>query len=72
MDKSLSIHQKNLQIFAREIYRTKIDSGPESMKDIFHFIQKLYNLRNDPELQRRRIWELILKDIRNANSLGIF
>ena len=85
----MSIHQKNLQIFAREIYRTKIDSGPESMKDIFHFIQKPYNLRNDPELQRQRnrtvyfgtesissfaprIWELILKDIRNANSLGIF
>ena len=24
------------------------------MKDFFHFIQKPYNLRNDPELQRRR------------------
>ena len=24
------------------------------MKDIFHFIQKTYNLRNGPELQRRR------------------
>ena len=24
------------------------------MKDTFHFIQKPYNLRNDPELQRRR------------------
>ena len=24
------------------------------MKDTFHFIQKPYNLRDDPELQRRR------------------
>ena len=24
------------------------------MKDTFHFIQKRYNLRNDPEVQRRR------------------
>ena len=59
------------------------------MKDAFHFIQKPYNLRNDPELQRRRnrtvyfgterisslapkIWELIPRDIRSANSLAIF
>ena len=69
-DKSVSIHQKNLQFLA------------------FHFIQKPYNLRNDPELQRRRnrtvylgtesisslapkIWELIPSDIRSANSLEI-
>ena len=53
-DKSVSIHQKNLQILATEIYKTKNDLGPKIMKDTFHFIQKPYNLRNDPELQRRR------------------
>ena len=53
-DKSVSIHQKNLQILATEIYKTKNDLGPKIMKDTFHFIQKLYNLRNDPELQRGR------------------
>ena len=37
---SLSIHQKNLKILATESYKTKI--------------QKTCNLRNDPELQRRR------------------
>ena len=52
-DKSLSIHQKNLQILATEICKTKNDLGPKIMKDTFHFIQKPYNLRNDPELQRR-------------------
>ena len=54
-DRSVSIHQKNLQILATEIYNTKNnDLGPKIMKDTFHFIQKPYNLRNDPELQRRR------------------
>ena len=53
-DKSVSIHQKNLQILATEIYKTKNDLGRKIMKDTFHFIQKPYNLRNDPELQRRR------------------
>ena len=53
-DRSVSIHQKNLQILATEIYKTKNDLEPKVMKDTFHFIQKPYNLRNDPELQRRR------------------
>ena len=53
-DKSGSIHQKNLQILATEIYKTENDLGHKIMKDTFHFIQKPYNLRNDPELQRRR------------------
>ena len=54
-DKSVSIHQKNLQILATEIYRTKNDLGPKIMKDTFHLIKKPYNLRIDPELQRGRI-----------------
>ena len=52
--KSVSIHQKSLQLLATEICKTKNDLGPKIMKDTFHFIQKPYNLRNDPELQRRR------------------
>ena len=43
-----------IQILVTEIYKTKNDFGPKIMKDTFHFIQKPYNLRNDPELQRRR------------------
>ena len=53
-DKSVSIHQRNLQILATEIYKVRNDLGPEIMKDIFHFVQKPYNLRNDSTLQRRR------------------
>ena len=53
-DKSVSIHQRNLQILATEIYKVRNDLGPEIMKDVFHFVQKPYNLRNDSTLQRRR------------------
>ena len=53
-DKSVTIHQNNRNYLATEIYKTQNDSGPETMKDNFHFIQKRYNLRNDPKLQRRR------------------
>ena len=52
--KSVSIHQKNLQLLGTEIYRRKNDLGPKIIKYTFHFIQKPYNLRNDPELQRQR------------------
>ena len=33
-DRSVSIHQKNLQIFATEIYKTKNDFGPKTMKEL--------------------------------------
>ena len=52
-DKSVSIHQRNLQILATVIYKVKNDLGPEIMKNIFHFVQKPYNLRNDSTLQRQ-------------------
>ena len=53
-DKSLSIHQRNLQILATEIYKARNDLGSEIMKDIFHSIQKPYNRSNDSTVQRRR------------------
>ena len=53
-DKSISIHQRNLQVLVTEIYKVRNDLEPEVMKDIFHFVQKSYNLRNDSTLQRRR------------------
>ena len=54
MDKSVSIHQRILQMLAKGIYKVRNDLGPEIMKVIFHFVQKPYNLRNDSTLQRER------------------
>ena len=53
-DKSVTIHQRNLQILATEIYKVRNDSRSENMKDIFHFVLKPCNLRYYSTLQRRR------------------
>ena len=53
-DKSVSVHQRNLQILATEIYSERNDLGSKYMKYIFHFLQKPYNLRDNSTLQRRR------------------
>ena len=52
-DKSMKIHQKNLQILATEIYKVKNDLGPKVVADIFHFAEKPYNLRNNSIIQRQ-------------------
>ena len=59
-DKSVKIHQKNLLILATEIYKVKNDLGLKIMADIFHFVEKPYNLRNNSIIQRQAaefIWE---------------
>ena len=36
-DKSVTIHQKNLQLLATEIFKTKYELNPKFMKEIFTF-----------------------------------
>ena len=50
-DKSVKIHQKNLQILATVIYKVKNDLGLKIMADIFHFVEKTYSLRNNLIIQ---------------------
>ena len=52
-DKSMKIHQKNLQILATEIYKVINDLRPKVVADIFHFVEKRYNLRNNSIIQRQ-------------------
>ena len=52
-NKSRKIHQKSLQILATEIYKVKKDLGPKIMADIFHFVEKPYNLRKNSIMQRQ-------------------
>ena len=42
-DKSVSIHQRNLQLLATEIFKVKNGVSTELTEDIFHFINKLYD-----------------------------
>ena len=43
-DKSVSIHQRNLQALAIEISKAQKGLSPSSMSEIFHFVKKPYNL----------------------------
>ena len=53
-DKSVSVHQKNLQLLATEIFKSKTGVSPELMNDIFHFVKRPYNLRSVYTLEKKR------------------
>ena len=53
-DKSVSIHQRNLQLLATEIFKSKTGVSPELMNDIFHFVERPSNLTCDYTLERKR------------------
>ena len=53
-EKSVSVHQKNLQLLATEIFKSKIGGSPELMNNIFHFLDKPYNFRSSYTLERKR------------------
>ena len=42
---SVTIHQRNLQLLAAEIYKTKIDLNPKFMNEIFVEKNNFYTLR---------------------------
>ena len=55
-DKSTSIHVKNLQHLATELFKVKNDLSPEIMKQIFLFLEnETYNLRSGNHLPRKII-----------------
>ena len=49
----MKIQQKNFKILATEIYEVKNNLGAKIMADIFHFVEKPYNLRNNSIIQRQ-------------------
>ena len=53
-DKPVSIHQRNLQLLATEIFKVKNGVSTGLTEDIFHFVNKTYDLRNNRILFRKR------------------
>ena len=53
-DKSVSIHQRNLQFLAIEKFKVKNGVSTGLTKDIFQFVNKPYNLRNNRILLRKQ------------------
>ena len=54
MDKSVTIHQRNLQNLAFEMFKVKQNLAPEVMKDIFVLKNSRYNLRNQTDFKQTR------------------
>ena len=54
-NKSVSIHQRNLQILATKIFKTKNGLNPVIMEDVFKLKNLTYNFRNAETLNRRNV-----------------
>ena len=54
-DNSVTVHQRNLQVLATEIFKTKNGYNPPLMNEIFRFLEPSYNLRNSNSLQRTNV-----------------
>ena len=53
-NKSDSVHQKKLQLLLTETFKSKTGVLPEMMNDIFHFVERTYNLRRSYTLERKQ------------------
>ena len=51
MDKSFTIHHRNLQKLATEMFKVKNNLSPIFMKSVFTDTSNSYNLRNKPEFK---------------------
>ena len=53
--KSITVHQRNIQILAAEIYRILNGLSPDTMQDIFETKSNYYKTRNAPVFSSRNI-----------------
>ena len=54
-DNSLRIHDRNLQKLVTEIFKVKMNLGPEIMKEVFEIVEGSHALRNELKLKSRKI-----------------
>ena len=87
-DKSVTVHSRNLQILATEMFKVRNGLGPEILNDVFQINVSLYNLRNSEFKTENvktvhygteslsflgpKIWKLLPVDIKSSNTLQIF
>ena len=53
-DNTVSIHQRNLQILALEIFKIKNGHSPQIIGENFEFLNRAYNFRNTSVLKRKK------------------
>ena len=77
-DKSVTVHQRNLQLLATEIFKTKNKLNPKIMEEIFTFKNVDYDLRNNTSLKLKitnlggKIWNLLPNEYKELKSLSTF
>ena len=54
-DNSVTVHQKNLQALAIEMFKVKNNLAPEIMNNVFEIKEKSYNLRYNCDFTRRNV-----------------
>ena len=70
LDNAVTIHQRNLQVLATEIFKVKHDLSPEIMKQIFDFQEPYYNLRSETSHFRREKIKTTHYGIESVNFIG--
>ena len=55
ISQSISIHNKNLQVIATELYKVHNGLAPDIMNDIFKIRETTYNLRKEAAFSTRRV-----------------
>ena len=68
-DKSVTIHHRNLQTLAYEIFKVKNNMAPEILTEIFPQKESNYSLRNSTTLQGRSI-KTVMYGSESISSLG--
>ena len=56
----MSIHQKNFQVLATEIFTGKLNISPEMLKELFPFNARNYNLRRQSTTNKNKfcvLWQ---------------
>ena len=85
-DKSVTVHQINLQTLATEMYKILNGLSPDIMQDIFEAKSNYYNTRNAPVRNIKtvryglqtisyiapKIWDLLLKEMKQVTTLNEF
>ena len=60
LDNSVTIHQRNLQILATEIFKVKNSLAPEIMTEVFEIKEPHYNLRSEASHFKRKTSSLLI------------
>ena len=56
-DNNVSIHRRNIQILALEMFKITPNRSPQLMKDIFQERNLNYNITNNARFKTKNIWD---------------